>query len=85
MTRVVAKLTDADWRKVFQIRCRSKRGEHTSPEDSALTNAAFKEDRKRYAEMEGDVFNETVPFGSTVRWEDRASAKAKRASPRRRK
>lgn len=60
-------LTESEWTKVFALRCRSKRGEHLSDEDRSLVDAAFASDEKRYAEMEPDVFDATVPFGSTAR------------------
>lgn len=65
------KLTEAEWSKVFELRCRSKRGEYLSPEDRKLVDAAYKEDPDRYAELEGPVFNATVPFGSQARWGER--------------
>jgi len=52
---------------VFQLRCRSKQGQDVSQEDLALVYAAFHEDLERYSAMEVDVFNATVPFGSSVR------------------
>lgn len=63
------RLTDAQWRRVFELRCASKRGEVAlrSEEDLALVTAAFEEDRERYAAMEVDIFNATVPFGSSAR------------------
>lgn len=51
-----------------------------NPEERALIDAAWKQDPVRYAEMDGAVFNATVPFGSSVRWEDlRARSKTKSA------
>lgn len=61
------KLTEEDWQAVFAARCRSKRGERLSPDDRALVDAAYEEDRERYKAMEGRVFNATVPFGSMKR------------------
>jgi hypothetical protein len=61
------KLTEEQWRRVFQLRCRSKQGQDVSQEDLALVYAAFHEDLERYSAMEVDVFNATVPFGSSVR------------------
>ena len=61
------KLTGSEWREVFQLRCKSKRGEELSREERALVDAAYREDEKRYGAMEDDVFNATVPFGSSVR------------------
>lgn len=62
------KLTETDWQKVFAYRCKSKQGLGLSMEERALTDAAYKEDKERYAAMEPDVFDATVPAGSNVRW-----------------
>jgi len=62
-------LTETEWRAVLKARCNSKRGLPNSRVDQSLCERAFAEDRKRYSEMDVDVFNETVPFGSTVRLE----------------
>ena len=61
------KLTEEEWRRVFQLRCRTKQGQEISKEELALTATAFREDPKRYSALEVDVFNATVPFGSTAR------------------
>lgn len=61
------KLTEKDWQLVFKARCESKQGRALTPEARALVEAAWREDKERYAAMERDVFNATVPFGSTVR------------------
>jgi len=61
------KLTEEEWRRVFQLRCRSKQGQDIAKEDLALVDAAFRDDLERYSAMEVDVFNATVPFGSSVR------------------
>jgi hypothetical protein len=68
MTRKRKKLTEADWAKVFAMRCKGKRGEALTKEERALVDAAFNEDEARYGAMEPDVFDATVPFGSNVRW-----------------
>jgi len=65
--RKYAPLTETDWHTVFKGRCDSKRGLLVTPEVQALIERAFREDRARYAKMDVDVFNETVPFGSQVR------------------
>lgn len=62
-----AQLDEADWRTVFALRCRSKRGEILSKNERALVDRAFRENETRYREMEADVFNGTTPFGSTAR------------------
>jgi hypothetical protein len=67
----VHRLTEAQWSEVFRLRCKSKRGDGLTGEEQALAERAWKEDRKRYAAMDGDVFNATVPAGSSVRWRGR--------------
>lgn len=62
------KLTEDEWRRVFQFRCKSKRGETLSKEERKLVDEAYASDKKRYGKMEPDVFDATVPFGSNVRW-----------------
>ena len=61
------KLTDEQWSRVYQLRCRAKQGQHLAPDDLAFLEVAFKEDGTRYGAMDVDVFNATVPFGSAVR------------------
>lgn len=65
------KLTDVEWRKVFDLRCNSKRGSRLSEIDQALCERAYAEDPKRYGAMNADVFNETVPAGSNARYKAR--------------
>lgn len=64
------KLTDADWTRVFDLRCRSKRGEYLTPEQITLCRTAWKSDPERYAKIGDDAFNATVPFGSSIRKKD---------------
>lgn len=61
------KLTDEEWTQVFKLRCRSKLGLRTSEEEQALVDAAWREDPERYAAMAPDVFDATVPFGSSAK------------------
>ncbi len=61
------RLTESDWRTVFQLKCKSKRGETLSKQELALCMAALREDEDRYSDLEVDVFNATVPFESNVR------------------
>jgi hypothetical protein len=61
------KLSEADWARVFGARCQTKQGRQVSADERTLIDAAYKSDRKRYAAMEKDIFNATVPFGSNVR------------------
>jgi hypothetical protein len=64
-----AKLTEREWEEVFRARCRSKEG-RSSQADHELCTRAYEEDEARYGAMQGDVFDATVPAGSTVRWKD---------------
>ena len=71
MTRVrKARLTEEAWRRVFQLRCKSKQGQQLDTDDRVLIDAAFAEDPRRYGAMDADVFNATVPFGSGARWRE---------------
>ena len=60
------KLTEREWEEVFRARCRSKQG-HASQADHDLCERAWREDEERYGAMHADVFDATVPAGSTVR------------------
>jgi hypothetical protein len=66
MAKRKVKLTEQEWQEVFRARCRSKEA-RASQADHDLCNRAWKEDLKRYGAMEPDVFDATVPFGSSVR------------------
>ena len=61
-------LTEREWREVFTARCKSKQGQTLTDHERDLVDAAFASDEKRYGEMEPDVFDATVPFGSLARW-----------------
>jgi len=63
----MSKLTELEWLAVFRVRCKSKQGQTLSIADHALIDRAFVEDRKRYAAMDADVFDATVPVGSTAK------------------
>lgn len=65
---VVSKLTDQQWREVFRLRCKSKLGGELSKVERTLVDAAYREDEERYGDMEPDVFDATVPTGSSARW-----------------
>jgi len=58
-------LSEADWARVFRIRCAVKQGQHISDGERALFVRAS--DPERYAAMDADVFDATVPLGSTAR------------------
>lgn len=64
MSRRKPKLTELEWRKVFQLRCRAKRGEHLPPEDMKLLERAHRDDPERYASLRDAVFEATKPFGA---------------------
>lgn len=61
-------LTEAEWQRVFQLRCKSKSGHTLTNAEYRLVTRAHQSDPKRYHAMEADVFNATVPFGSTSRY-----------------
>ena len=61
------KLTDAEWRALFAIRCRAKQGHPITSAEQRLCMRAMREDLNRYDRMSADVFDATVPFGSTTR------------------
>ena len=63
------KLTEPDWQRVLLIRCMSKQGLPISKNDQNLCQRAFREDGERYSQMEKEVFNRTVPFGSNAKLE----------------
>jgi len=54
--------------KCIEIRKRSKQGLPVSQEEHAFCRKMFREFEDWYFETEERVFNETVPFGSTVRY-----------------
>ncbi len=64
MKRKKPKPTESDWTWIFELRCKSKRGQELSKEEQALCARAFNEDRKKYSDTEIDVFNATKPFGA---------------------
>lgn len=68
MKRISTKLTEGDWSRVFEARCKTKRRQAISTADQALVETAFREDAARYAAMTADVFDATVPAGSLARW-----------------
>jgi hypothetical protein len=59
---------DILWERVFQIKCKSKNGQTLTDEERGLIEEAFQTDPRRYRDLEGEVFNATVPFGSSARW-----------------
>jgi hypothetical protein len=61
-------LDAAQWERVFFLRCKSKRGESVTDEDQRLLVAAYRSDPGRYGDLNADVFNATVPIGSSVRY-----------------
>ena len=67
LRRQILAPTEAEWREVFRLRCASKRGDVLSPDQRALCEHAYRVDPTRYSAMNNDVFNATVPFGSTAR------------------
>jgi hypothetical protein len=66
-------LTESQWVDVFRLRCRAKRGERLTDEEQTLIITAWRENRKRYSDLDVRVFSETAPFGSSV-WRASGSA-----------
>lgn len=60
-------LNEADWARVFLLRCRSKQGHTLSDAEQALVRRAWHEDKQRYAAEANDVFQTTAPFGSLIK------------------
>jgi hypothetical protein len=62
-------LTEAEWARVFEIRCESKRtSQMCSLVDGHLITRAVETDCERYKKMDADVFDATVPFGSMKKY-----------------
>ena len=57
-------------KKYFEIRKRSKRGEYVSSEDIHFCEKIYIKYVEWSKTTEDEVFNDTVPFGSTVRRKD---------------
>lgn len=70
MKKAQALLTEADWRRVFKLRCETKQGHAITDDDLRLVERAHRENPERYRATEGDVFNATVPFGSSTTWKE---------------
>jgi len=56
------KLTDLEWERVFNIRCRSKRGEGLSETEQAFVAAAYKDDHERYVGLNEKINKVTRPW-----------------------
>ena len=65
---------DIDWEKVFDLRCRSKRGERLSDDQAALLVAAWKADKVRYSALTERVFEETAPMPGKTKHSKRGGA-----------
>lgn len=57
-------LTEDDWKRVFDLRCRSKKGETLNRKDHAFCLRAMKSDPGRYSALDVVVFEATKPFGA---------------------
>lgn len=53
-----------DAKRCFDLRCRSKRGEHISIRDMKFINQMFEKYPAWYHRTERDVFEATKPFGA---------------------
>jgi hypothetical protein len=57
-------------KKCLQIRKRNKRGEYTNSLDIKYCEKMYKKYPEWYAITEEEVFNDTVPYGSDVKYKD---------------
>lgn len=62
------KLSDADWKEVFRLRCKSKRGDGLSRRELAFCERALREDPERYSALDEEVFYATRPAVSVAEW-----------------
>ena len=51
----------------FDLRCQTKRGIRLHPDDGKFVEKMFNDFPEWYEPTQDDVFNATVPFGSTVK------------------
>lgn len=58
----MSEASDKAW--CIEIRCKSKRGEFTSPEEQKLCAQMREKYPEWYSKTERDVFYRTAPFGS---------------------
>jgi hypothetical protein len=56
-------MTDEQWDRIFEIRCKSKLGQALSGEELDLIYEAYREDPDRYIALGSKVFEATRPFG----------------------
>lgn len=56
--------TEYDWSRVFDVRCRTKRGKEVTADEHDLCYRAYKEDPGRYGVLDRKVFEATKPFGA---------------------
>lgn len=68
MKKSTKAVTETEWSRLFELRCRAKRGEYLPPEVSELFERAMRADPKRYSAMTEAVFYATRPFGSNAKY-----------------
>jgi hypothetical protein len=61
-------LTEQEWAEVFRVRCRSKQGHRLNDEEFSILTAAWKSDPNRYKGLDKEVFEATLPAGSSAKW-----------------
>jgi hypothetical protein len=61
--------TFEDAERCISLRKRAKKGDELHRDDSAFCIKMYEKFPEWYSETEKRVFNETVPFGSQVRWD----------------
>lgn len=54
------------YENLFDLRCRSKRGDHISPQELQFLRESYKKWPSAYRAIGATVFEETKPFGSVA-------------------
>lgn len=57
-------LSEADWQRIFKLRCQSKQYGNITQEEIEFCHRGYLEDRERYEQMSKEVFEATKPFGA---------------------
>ena len=58
---------NADAQRCIKLRIRNKKGERTSEEEDKFCARMYRDYESWYRSINAEVFNASVPFGSTVR------------------
>jgi len=61
-------MTTEQRNKLFEIRCKSKRGTVLTKKETKFIQLMFEKYRDEYIDMDEEIFEETKPFGSTTKY-----------------